>query len=292
MYNLTDFKTIKSILKKYNFRFSKSLGQNFLTDENIPIMITESAKIDETTGVIEIGPGIGTLTAQLAKQAKKVVAIELDRALIPILNETLSEFQNIKIINSDFLKIDLNTLIEEEFKGLNVVICANLPYYITTPIIMHIIENKIKVKRLIFMVQKEVALRLCAKPNTREYGAITLAINYYTVPSILFDVLNTSFTPIPKVTSTVICLEIREEPPVMVKNEKFLFSVIKASFSQRRKTFSNAVCNTLGIKINKQDINTVLKKFEFNENIRGEVLSLEDFAKISDTLFENTKQNI
>ncbi len=287
MLNLTDIKTIKSILRKHNFRFSKSLGQNFLTDEEIPIRIANSANIDENIGVIEIGPGIGTLTAQLAKKAKKVVAIEIDKALLPILNETLNEFNNIKIINDDFLKIDVNKLIEKEFLGLDVVICANLPYYITTPIIMHILENKINAKRLIFMVQKEVALRLCAKPNTKDYGAITLAINYYTNSSILFDVYNSSFTPVPKVTSTVICLDIREKPPVTVINEKFLFSVIKASFSQRRKTFSNAICNSLGIKIQKEEISTILKNLELNENIRGEVLSLKEFACISDALYEN-----
>jgi 16S rRNA (adenine1518-N6/adenine1519-N6)-dimethyltransferase len=290
MYNLTDIKTIQAILKKYGFRFSKSLGQNFLTDSEVPIKIAELAQIDEGYGVIEIGPGMGTLTVELAKRAKKVVAVELDSTLLPVLGETLKDFANIQIINNDVLKTDINQIIEEHFKGLKVAICANLPYYITTPVIMYLLESKVKAESLTFMVQKEVALRLCAKPNTADYGAITLAVNFYTKPSLLFNVPATSFTPMPKVESSVIRLELLRQPPVQVENERFLFRVIKAAFSQRRKTLVNSVCNTLGEKIHKEDIFNALQICGLSENIRGEVLSLEDFARFSENIYKNIKK--
>lgn len=290
MYNLTDIKTIQTILKKHGFRFSKSLGQNFLTDSEVPVKIAELAEIDESYGVIEIGPGMGTLTVELAKRAKKVVAIELDRDLMPILKETLKEFNNIEIINNDVLKTDINQIIEEQFSGLKVAICANLPYYITTPVIMYLLENKVKAESLTFMVQKEVALRLCAKPDTADYGAITLAVNFYTKPSLLFNVPATSFTPMPKVESSVVRLEIQNEPPVKVENERFLFRVIRAAFAQRRKTLVNSVCNTLGEKIHKDEILAALNICGLAENIRGEVLSLEDFARFSEIIYKNIKK--
>lgn len=290
MYNLTDIKTINAILKKYGFRFSKSLGQNFLTDSEVPVKIAELAEINENYGVIEIGPGMGTLTVELAKRAKRVVAIELDRDLLPILKETLKEFNNIEIINNDVLKTDINQIIEENFGGLKVAICANLPYYITTPVIMYLLENKVKAESLTFMVQKEVALRLCAKPDTSDYGAITLAVNFFTKPSLLFNVPATSFTPMPKVESSVVRLEIRTEPPVKVENERFLFRVIRSAFAQRRKTLVNSVCNTLGEKIHKDEILAALNICGLSENIRGEVLSLEDFSRFSEIIYKNIKK--
>ena len=286
MYNLTDITTVKRILKKFGFRFSKSLGQNFLIDENIPRLIAEKSGIDGDFGVIEIGPGVGTLTAELAKFAKKVVSIEIDKALIPVLGETLKEFDNIKLVNSDVMKTDINKIISEEFEGLKVAVCANLPYYITTPVIMHLLECRLNIESITVMVQKEVAQRLCAKAGTSAYGSITLAVNYYTKPEILFEVKSSSFYPEPKVDSAVIKFEILGEPPVKVKDERLLFAVIKAAFSQRRKTLVNALCNNLTPKIQKPDLTEILNLCGIPVNIRGEMLDLSAFSKLSDIILE------
>ncbi|MDF2677718.1 MAG: rRNA ((1518)-N(6)/adenine(1519)-N(6))-dimethyltransferase [Bacillota bacterium] len=282
-------KVIKDILAKYGFNFSKSLGQNFLIDGNIINKIVDVADIDENTGVIEIGPGFGTLTQGLCNKAKKVVSIEIDKSLQVIHKETLN-YDNIKIIYEDFMKIDVEKLIEEEFQGMEVKLVANLPYYITTPIIMKILEEKIKISKIVVMVQKEVAERLGAKPNTKEYGAITLAVQYRANTNIAMIVPSTVFMPRPKVDSAVITLDILKQPRIKVEDEKMLFSVVKASFGQRRKTLLNSLSNIL--KCPKEQINEVLQNVNISPSVRGETLSLDEFGKIADELvkIEYTKQ--
>lgn len=284
MYNLTDIKQIKSILTKHGFNFSKSFGQNFLINPQIPEDIVKFSKINEKSGVIEIGPGMGTLTYELCKTAKKVVSIEIDKKLIPVLNDTMADFSNFHLINQDVLKTDLSSLIKTEFNGMDVYICANLPYYITTPIIMKLLEEELDVKAITVMVQKEVAKRICATEKDKDNGAISLAVQYYTTPSYLFDVAPDNFIPAPKVTSSVIQLVPKKEK-VFCKNKEFMFKIIKAAFSQRRKTLSNALSNNSSLKISKENINKAMKICDFPENIRGESLSLEDFARFSDELF-------
>ncbi len=276
-------KVIKEILAKYGFNFSKSLGQNFLIDGNIINKIVDVADIDENTGVIEIGPGFGTLTQGLCNKAKKVVSIEIDKSLQVIHKETLN-YDNIKIIYEDFMKIDVEKLIEEEFQGMEVKLVANLPYYITTPIIMKILEEKIKISKIVVMVQKEVAERLGAKPNTKEYGAITLAVQYRANTNIAMIVPSTVFMPRPKVDSAVITLDILKQPRIKVADEKMLFSVVKASFGQRRKTLLNSLSNIL--KCPKEQINEVLQKVNISPSVRGETLSLDEFGKIADELIK------
>lgn len=284
MDNLTNISTIKELLSKNGFTFSKSLGQNFIVNSSICPKMAEFAIVDDNTGVIEIGPGIGVLTNELCKKAKKVVAIELDKRLLPILSETLSEYDNLKIINADALKIDLNKIICDEFSGMNVVICANLPYYITSPIIMKILEEKVKVSSMVVMVQKEAANRICADVGSRECGAVTVAVHYYSKPEVLFRVSSGSFIPVPKVDSSVIQLNVFSKPRVDVKDEKTFFRVVKASFAQRRKTLSNSLSS--GLSIDKNMINDILKTQGIEPQLRAERLSLEDFKNISDEVFE------
>ncbi len=270
----------KFLMKKYNITASKSLGQNFLIDDQIIDNTISSANIGKDDLVIEIGPGLGTLTNKLLQNAGKVICIELDKKMIEILKERFFLFDNIEIINEDVLKIDLNKIIEE--KGYkNVKVVANLPYYITTPIIMKLLETRAKFDSITVMVQKEVADRLCAKTGTREAGAITYAVEYYADAKKLFLVPNTSFIPMPNVESEVIMLEIRHNKFENVKNEELLFKIIKYAFMQRRKTLTNAL---QGMDISKEKLKEILYKLGIDERVRGEALSLEDFINIANEI--------
>jgi len=283
---------IRKIQAKFGFKFTKSLGQNFLIDSNIPRKIAESAGITADTGVIEIGPGFGPLTFELCQMAKKVVAVELDRTLIPVLKHTLKDFNNLKVINADILSIDINSLIDDEFGNAgirDIVVCANLPYYITTPILMHLLESNLRISSITLMIQKEVADRLSALPGGKDYGAITLAVNYYTKVECLFDVPPECFYPAPKVNSTVIKFIINDKPPVSPISTEFMFSVIKAAFAQRRKTLVNALSNAFR-EIDREEIIKALDKLGLDPNIRGERLSLEDFCNLSNILYKDNKK--
>jgi 16S rRNA (adenine1518-N6/adenine1519-N6)-dimethyltransferase len=279
-------KVMMDILDKYGFRFSKSLGQNFLIDGNIIQKIAETADLDENSGVLEIGPGFGTLTQVLCKKAKKVVAIEVDKSLMEVHKGTLN-YENLKVIYDDFLKVDVNKLIEEEFKGLDVKIVANLPYYITTPIIMKILEEGYKVSKIVVMVQKEVAQRLNSKAGTKEYGAVTLAVQYRADTNIAMIVPNSVFMPRPKVDSAVIEFNLLSKPRIEVSDESMLFAVIKASFGQRRKTILNGLSNNLNIS--KELISESLVCAGINPGIRGEKLTLEEFGRIADEISKRIK---
>lgn len=276
-------KVMKYILDKYGFKFSKSLGQNFLIDGNIINNIAETAELDENCGVIEIGPGFGTLTQVLCSKAKKVVAIEVDKSLEKVHKETL-DYDNIKIIYEDFMKVDVVKLIDEEFQGMDVKIVANLPYYITTPIIMKILEERYKISKIVVMVQKEVAERLNSTAGSKEYGAITLAVNYRADTRIAMIVPNTVFMPRPKVDSAVISFDILDKPRIQVLDENMLFAVIKASFGQRRKTLLNGLSNNL--KLPKEQIKMVLERAGIDPGVRGETLNLQQFGDIADEIIK------
>ncbi len=279
---LTNISYIKDLCARYGFALQKGYGQNFIVNSGICPKIAEFAGIDENCGVIEIGTGIGVLTKELALRAKKVVAIEIDTKLLPLLDETLADFDNIKIINKDVLKVDLNKLISDEFAGMKVMVCANLPYYITSPIIMKLLEDRIPVENITVMVQKEAAKRICAKDGSRDAGAISLAVGYYASPKVCFDVSPGSFFPPPKVTSSVIRLDINKQPAVTPKSEKNMFKLIRAAFTQRRKTFVNSVGATLGIS--KAQIESALIEIGQKPLVRPEQLSLEQFCALSDIL--------
>ena len=244
MERLTNISVVREILSRHGFTFSKALGQNFLINPSVCPRMAEYAVTDDNTGVLEIGPGVGVLTNELLKRAKKVVAVELDKRLLPVLDETLGEYDNLKVINADVLELDLHKLISEEFPGMRVVVCANLPYYITSPIIMKLLEDKLPIDTITVMVQKEAALRLCAEEGSRDNSAITNAVRYYATPELLFHVSSGSFMPAPKVDSAVIQLTLRE-PERKPRDEKMLFKVIKASFAQRRKTVLNSISSSM-----------------------------------------------
>lgn len=282
MEKLSNINTVKEILQKHGFTFSKALGQNFLINPSVCPKMAEECGVDENSGVIEVGPGIGVLTNELAKRAKKVIAIELDKRLLPVLEETLGEYKNVKVINDDVMKLDLNKLISEEFEGMNVCVCANLPYYITSPIVMRLLEEKLNVSSITVMVQKEAAQRICAEVGTRQSGAVTVAVWYYSRPELLFHVSAGSFMPAPKVDSAVIRLNIRKEPGVMVKNEEMFFKTVKAAFSQRRKNIANSL--SAGLSMGKQEIISVLNDCQIPASKRAEELSMEDIGKIADRL--------
>ena len=284
MDNLTNILTIKDLLSRHGFTFSKALGQNFLVNPSVCPRMAQYSGADKGVGVIEVGPGFGVLTHELCKRADKVVSIELDKRLMPVLEETMSEHENFKVINEDILKVDLHKLIKEEFDGMSVVVCANLPYYITSPVIMKLLEDKLPVKAITVMVQKEAAQRLCAQVGTRESSAITVAVNYYSEPNLLFHVSRGSFMPAPNVDSAVIRLDISEKPRVNSNSEKMFFSVVKAAFAQRRKTVVNSISSTMGLP--KSVVTEALISSGIEENVRAEKLTLPDFAKISDYLFE------
>ena len=282
MQNLSDISVIKNILSEHGFTFSKSLGQNFLINPTVCPRMAEACGADSDTGVLEIGAGIGVLTAELAKRAKKVVSLELDTRLIPVLAETLGEFSNVEVLNADVLKIDLNKLIDDCFQGMHVAVCANLPYYITSPVIMALLESRIPVDAVTVMVQKEAAARLCAPVGSRDAGAVTVAVNYYAQAEKLFDVSAGSFMPAPKVDSSVIRLNIRKEPPVEVSDEKFFFRVIKAAFGQRRKTASNSLSAGLGIP--KDKVSAAIAAAGFEPSVRAESLTMQELARLSECL--------
>lgn len=278
--DLTSQKTIKSIQQQFGFTFKKGLGQNFLTSGAVLDDIVEAAEIED--GVIEIGPGFGVLTRELCAAAKKVVAIEIDERLLDVLEYTLSDFDNVKIINADVLKLDLHKLLADEFPGQNVSVAANLPYYITTPIIAKLLEERLPVKNIVVMVQKEVALRLQAKPSTKDYGAVTVMCRYYCEPEIITNVPASLFVPPPKVDSAVLRLRVLDEPSVKVEDEKLFFRVVKAAFSQRRKTLLN--CLTSNFSMSKDELTDILDSVGIDPRRRGETLSLDEFAALADKL--------
>ena len=276
----------KFIMKKYGIRANKSLGQNFLVSDEAVERIVESAEISKEDLVIEIGPGLGTLTNELLKKAKKVIAIELDSRMVEILEERFSLFNNFEIINDDVLKVDLVNIIKSEKENNKIKeakIVANLPYYITTPIIMKLLESRLDLESITVMIQKEVAERLCAIPGEKQSGAITYSVYYYAEAYKVLEVKNTSFIPAPEVDSEVIKLKIRKEPPIKVESEKKLFKIIKYAFMQRRKTLLNALSKCDLLK-NKEEIKKIFDELDFDERIRGEELSLEDFAKIANKI--------
>ena len=277
------YEETKFLMKKYQISANKNLGQNFLIDENVIQNIIDSAQISENDFVIEIGPGLGTLTSQLVEKAGKVIAIELDQKMVKILQERFSLYSNFQLLNEDVLKVDLKTLIEKEnTQKCPVKIVANLPYYITTPIIMKLLEEKLPMQNITVMVQKEVADRLTAIPGEKNTGAITYCVYYYCEPKQMMLVPNTSFIPEPKVNSEVIQLNIRQNPPVQLKDETVFFKIVKASFMQRRKTLLNGLTNA-GI-ISKEKMREILNKMQLSETVRGEDLSIEQFAQIANEL--------
>ena len=279
---LTDISYIQSLCARNGFELSKNFGQNFIINAGICPKIVYEAEVDEQYGVIEIGPGIGVLTRELAKYAKKVVAIEIDERLPALLAETLEGYDNVKIIMGDVLKLDLAQIIKDEFEGMPVMVCANLPYYITSPIVMKLLEDRLPIESITVMVQKEAAERICAKPATRAAGAISLAVSYYSDPKILFTVSPGSFFPAPKVTSAVIKLDIHKDSPVKPNNPKRMFTVIRAAFSQRRKTAVNGI--SAGAGVSKENIKIALESLELSPMVRPEQMTLQDFANLSDII--------
>lgn len=282
MQRLSDISTIRAVMEKNGFSFSKVLGQNFLINPSVcPRMAALSGAAD-CAGAVEVGPGIGVLTWELSQVAKKVVSVELDKRLLPVLGETLADCGNVKIVNADVMKLDLRRMIEEEFGGGQVAVCANLPYYITSPVIMRLLEERLPITSITVMVQKEAAERLCAHPGERACGAVSAAVWYYAEPEILFGVSRGSFMPAPNVDSAVIRLRIRKAPAVDIADEKFFFRVVKAAFAQRRKTAVNSIANTLGK--NKQAVTAAFEAAGVPLNARAEALTLEDFASLAGAL--------
>lgn len=272
------------VLQKYHFNFQKKFGQNFLIDTHVLEKIMNAAQISKDDCVVEVGPGIGTMTQYLAERAGHVVAVEIDKALIPILSDTLSAYDNVEVINEDILKVDLNRLVQEKNGGRPIKVVANLPYYITTPIIMGLFESHVPLQSITIMVQKEVADRMQVGPGTKDYGALSLAVQYYAKPEIVANVPPNCFIPRPNVGSAVIRLDRYAEPPVQTADEQFMFSVIRASFNQRRKTLVNGLSNATGLNVSKEKIKEVLARMELSETVRGETLTLEQFAQLADLL--------
>lgn len=274
-----------AVLQKYNFNFQKKFGQNFLIDANILENIISAAEVNENDCVLEIGPGIGTMTQYLCENAKEVVAVEIDKKLIPILQEdTLSSYDNITIINEDILKVDINAIVQEKNAGKPIKVVANLPYYITTPIIMGLFENHVPLESITIMVQKEVAERMQVGPGTKDYGALSLAVQYYAKPEVKMIVPASCFMPRPNVDSAVIKLTRHEKPPVQVKNEKRMFDIIRAAFNQRRKTLVNSLNNAAGLNVNKEKVLAALEAMKLPAAIRGEALTLVQFAELADLM--------
>ncbi|MCR5082187.1 MAG: 16S rRNA (adenine(1518)-N(6)/adenine(1519)-N(6))-dimethyltransferase RsmA [Parasporobacterium sp.] len=284
MANLGNPTNTIEILKKYGFSFQKKFGQNFLIDNNILEKIVENAGVTKDDLVIEIGPGIGTLTQHLCEHAREVVAVEIDKKLIPILEDTLSEYDNVRVINEDILKVDVNKIAEEKNGGKNVKVVANLPYYITTPIIMGLFESNLPLESITVMVQKEVAERMQVGPGTKDYGALSLAVQFYSKPKVVLNVPAGCFMPKPNVDSAVIKLEKYEQPPVEVKDSKKMFKIIRAAFNQRRKTLTNSIANSGELNYSKDDVGKALETMGLLSTVRGEALTLEQFAKLSDLL--------
>lgn len=272
------------VLKKYNFNFQKKFGQNFLIDSNILAHIVDAAEITREDCVLEIGPGIGTMTQYLCEQAREVVAVEIDKNLIPILSETLSAYNNVTVIHEDILKVDINRIVQEKNNGRPIKVVANLPYYITTPIIMGLFESHVPLESITIMVQKEVADRMQVGPGTKDYGALSLAVQYYARPEIMLTVPAACFMPRPNVDSAVIRLSRYQEPSVCAQNEKLMFDIIRASFNQRRKTLANGLSNASGLKVTRDQVVAALEQMGLSATIRGEALTLEQFARLSDIL--------
>ena len=281
--DLSNVNTIRQVLARHGFTFSKKLGQNFLINPTVCPRMAEACGVASGVGVLEVGPGIGILTAQLASRAEKVCAVELDGRLLPVLGETLNPYQNVHVILGDILKLDLHALLEQEFAGLRVVVCANLPYYITSPVIMKLLEERLPVESITVMVQKEAADRLCAKPGTRACGAVSAAVWYYAQPELLFPVGRGSFLPSPKVDSAVIQLRVRSTPPVQIPDEAFFFRTVRAAFGQRRKAAANSV--SAGLALPKSVVQTALKQIGAPDTVRAEQLTLEQLAALSSALF-------
>jgi len=279
--NLCDYDTIRALLGRHGFHFSKSMGQNFLIDGQIPASIAASSGADETCGVLEIGPGIGPLTAELAQRAGKVVSVELDKSLLPVLAETMAPYPNVEIVPGDVMKLDLQALAAEKFQGLTPIVCANLPYNITTPVLTKLIETPC-FQSVTVLIQREVARRLCAPQGSSEGGSFSLFLQYYMETELLFDVPPEKFLPPPKVTSAVIRCIRRETPAVEVENEAFFFKVMRGAFLLRRKTLSNSLAAALGMA--KPDIQRAMETCGFPANVRGEQLTLADFARLSQVL--------
>lgn len=276
------------IIKKYGFSFQKKYGQNFLIDANILKKIVSSAGITKRDCVIEIGPGIGALTQHLAENARQVIAVEIDKKLIPILEETLSDYDNVIVLNEDILKVDMEELAKEKNDGQALKVAANLPYYITTPIIMGLFESHVLIDSITIMVQKEVAERMQAGPGSKDYGALSLAVQYYARPEITANVPPNCFMPRPNVGSAVIRLTRHKETPVQISDEKLMFALIRASFNQRRKTLVNGLNNAAGIPYTKQQTAEALEKMGLPSNVRGETLTLQQFAQLSELLLNNS----
>jgi len=273
-----------AVLQKYGFNFQKKFGQNFLIDTRVLERIIEAAEITKEDCVLEIGPGIGTMTQYLAESAREVIAVEIDKMLIPILGDTLSAYDNVTVINDDILKVDIGKIVEEKNGGNPIKVVANLPYYITTPIIMGLFESHVPLKSITIMVQKEVADRMQVGPGTKDYGALSLAVQYYAKPEIVANVPANCFIPRPNVGSAVIRLTRYEKPPVEVKDEKRMFALIRASFNQRRKTLINGLTNAPELHLTKEQVTQALEKMELSPTIRGEALTLEQFAQLSNLL--------
>ena len=283
---LGNSKNTIEVLQKYDFVFQKKFGQNFLIDSHVLDKIVSAAGITKDDFVLEIGPGIGTMTQYLAASARKVFAVEIDKALIQILEDTLKEFDNVQVINQDILKVDIKKLAEEHNDGKPIKVVANLPYYITTPIIMGLFESQVPIDSITVMVQKEVADRMKVGPGTKDYGALSLAVQYYAEPYIVANVPPNCFMPRPKVGSAVIRLTRHEKPPVEVADEKLMFRLIRASFNQRRKTLANGLNNSPELSYSKEEIQQTIEKCGFKAGIRGEALTLEDFAKLANVFSE------
>ena len=279
-----------AVLNKYQFTFQKKFGQNFLIDTHVLEKIISAAGITEEDFVLEIGPGIGTMTQYLASAAREVCAVEIDKSLIPILEDTLKDYDNVTVINQDILKVDIAELAREKNQGKPIKVVANLPYYITTPIIMGLLESHVPVESITVMVQKEVADRMQVGPGTKDYGALSLAVQYYAEPYIVANVPPNCFMPRPKVGSAVIRLTRHKEPPVRVKDEKLLFGIIRASFNQRRKTLANGLKNYEGLPFTKEEIEEAISQCGFSPSVRGEALSLKEFAMLADVLWETGKK--
>lgn len=284
MATLGNRKNTAEIIQKYQFDFRKKFGQNFLIDSHILDKIIEAADVTREDCVLEIGPGIGTMTQRLAEEAGEVIAVEIDKNLIPILGETLANYDNVTILNEDILKVDIHQIVTQH-GGKPLKVVANLPYYITTPIVMALFESRAPIKSVTIMVQKEVADRMRVGPGTKEYGALSLAVQYYAKPEIITKVPASCFMPRPNVDSTVIRLTRYEKPPVETKNEEWLFAVIRASFNQRRKTLANGLANAGNLGVGRQQVENILAEMGLSASIRGEALTLEQFSELSDRLY-------
>lgn len=285
-YNLSDPATVRAVLSRHGFSFSKALGQNFLIDPDVCPAMAEAAVLSPEDGVLEIGPGIGVLTAELCARAKKVVSVELDRRLLPVLSDTLAEFDNIEIVNEDVLKLDLHRLLREKFADCTrVTVCANLPYYITSPVVMKLLEDRLPLSQIVVMVQKEAAERLCAEVGTREAGAVTAAVRFYADAEMLFGVGRESFVPSPNVDSAVIRLAVREMPEFQIDDEKFFFRVVKAAFAQRRKTAQNGISSGLGLP--KETVAAALEAVGLKSDVRAEKIPMETLVALANALHKS-----